>query len=433
MEKKIGMTIEHLHTLFISSDGISTDTRKLKPNTLFFALKGDNFNGNSFAEKAIAEGCSYAIVDEEKYAVSEKFILVKDVLKTLQDLANYHRQLFKIPVIAITGSNGKTTTKELAGAVLQSTYNVLVTEGNLNNHLGVPFTLLRLNIDHELAIIEMGASKPGDIAELCEIAAPTHGLITNIGAAHIEGFGSLENVIRTKTELYRYIEQTDGILFYNSADDVLHDKLPADVETVAYGPEKGLVTGDVTDLTPLVHFKWYELDYESPVIETHLVGKYNFINFLAAVCIGRFFEVKRDAVNKAIEGYIPSNKRSQIEKTSRNTLIVDCYNANATSMMAALENFAAIPGNNKIAILGDMLELGHISKSEHQKVADYLSDKGISVFLVGAEFSAVTTPFKKFTSAQELIEQENPGAISNQLILVKGSRGIKLETIIPLL
>jgi UDP-N-acetylmuramoyl-tripeptide--D-alanyl-D-alanine ligase len=424
------MTIEHLHTLFISSDGISTDTRKLKPNTIFFALKGENFNGNEYAAKAIEEGCSYAVVDEKKYAVSDQFILVENVLKTLQDLANYHRRIFNIPVIGITGSNGKTTTKELVGAVLGSTYNVLVTEGNLNNHLGVPFTLLRMNMDHEIAIIEMGASKPGDIKELCEIAAPTHGLITNIGAAHIEGFGSLENVIKTKTELYQYISQNNGIIFYNSSDAVLHDHLPKNVETVAYGPEKGIVCGEIVALTPLVHFKWHELDYESPVVESHLVGSYNFTNFLAAISIGRFFEVPRDAVNTAISAYVPSNKRSQIEKTERNTLIVDCYNANATSMQAALENFVAIPQQNKLVILGDMLELGHISKDEHQKIADDLVGKEMEVILVGKEFSAINTSFKRYLTAQELIEKENLAARKDQLILIKGSRGIKLETII---
>lgn len=427
------MKIEQLHNLFLASDGISTDTRKLKPNTLFFALKGDNFNGNEYAKKSIEEGCSYAIIDEKKFALSEKYILVDDVLKTIQQLANYHRKQFKIPVIGITGSNGKTTTKELIGAVLETTYNVLITEGNLNNHLGVPFTLLRLNVDHEIAVIEMGASKKGDIQELCEIAEPTHGIITNIGAAHIEGFGSLQGVIDTKTEMYRFIESNKGTIFYNSEDEVLTSHLPKSVETFSYGTSSGKITGSITELTPLVNFKWKENDYTSPIVKSHLVGNYNFTNFLAAISIGRFFEVNADAVNHALANYIPSNKRSQIEKTERNMLIVDCYNANATSMMAAIENFVAIPEKNKIAFLGDMLELGPISKTEHQKIADYLSDKNIPVFLVGKEFATATTNFKKYNSSAELIERENLKSIKDQLILVKGSRGIKLEMVIPLL
>jgi len=427
------MQIEELHNLFLASDGISTDTRKLRSNTLFFALRGDNFNGNEYASKAIEEGCLRAVIDDKKYAVSEKYILVDDVLKTIQDLANYHRKQFKIPVIGITGSNGKTTTKELIGAVLETTYNVLITEGNLNNHLGVPFTLLRLNVDHEIAVIEMGASKKGDIQELCEIAEPTHGIITNIGAAHIEGFGSLQGVIDTKTELYHFLASTHSIIFYNTEDEILATHLPNGIETFSYGASSGKITGEITALTPLVNFKWTENSMSSPIIESHLVGNYNFTNFLAAIAIGRFFEVNSEAVNYALANYVPSNKRSQIEKTERNTLIIDCYNANATSMMAALENFVAIPQKNKIAFLGDMLELGSISKTEHQKIADYLRDKNIPVYFVGKEFSETKTNFKKYNSSSELIEKEDLNSVKDELILMKGSRGIKLETIIPLL
>jgi len=426
------MQIEKLHNLFLAADGISTDTRKLKSNSLFFALKGDNFNGNEYAAKALEEGCSYAIIDEEKFAISEKYIFVEDVLKTIQQLANYHRKQFNIPVIGITGSNGKTTTKELIGAVLETTYNILITEGNLNNHLGVPFTLLRLNVDHEIAVIEMGASKKGDIKELCEIAEPTHGIITNIGAAHIEGFGSLQGVIDTKTEMFRFIESNQGTIFYNVEDVILKNHLPKQINNFSYGNE-GKISGKITSLTPLVNFTWNELDYQSPIIASNLVGNYNFTNFLAAIAIGRFFEVNSDAINHSLSHYIPSNKRSQIEKTERNTLIIDCYNANATSMMAALENFVAIPSKNKIAFLGDMRELGTISKTEHQKIADYLNDKNIPTFLVGQEFANSRSNFKKYNSVQELIEKENLKELKDQLILVKGSRGIKLETIIPLL
>ncbi len=424
------MQIEELHKLFLNADGISTDTRKLKPNSIFFALKGDNFNANQFAGQAISEGCSYAVIDEKEFAVSDQFILVEDVLKTLQDLANYHRRQFKIPVIGITGSNGKTTTKELIGAAISTTYNALITEGNLNNHLGVPFTLLRLNMDHEIAIIEMGASKPGDIKELSEIAEPTHGIITNIGAAHIEGFGSLDGVIKTKTELYNFIAQTSGILFYHAADSILTSKLPAGIQTISYGESQGDITGYITSLDPLVNFKWKEKNYESPEIKTHIVGKYNFTNFLAAITIARFFEVSHESINEALANYIPSNKRSQIERTKRNTLIVDCYNANATSMMAALENFVAIPHKSKLAILGDMLELGPISEEEHQRIADYLSDKNIEVNFVGKEFGATKTAFKKYAHVNDLLAEKSLPKINDHLVLIKGSRGIKLELVL---
>lgn len=424
------MKIENLHKLFLEADGISTDTRKLKDNSIFFALKGDNFNGNQFAQQAISEGCSYAVIDEKEFALSDKFILVDDVLKTLQDLANFHRRQFHIPIIGITGSNGKTTTKELIGAVLSTTYNTLMTEGNLNNHLGVPFTLLRLNMDHEIAIIEMGASKPGDIKELAEIAEPTHGIITNIGAAHIEGFGSLEGVVRTKTELYKYIENKNGVLFYHSEDPILIANLPEKIQTISYGENIGMITGEITELNPLVNFIWREYDHESAEIKSHIVGKYNFTNFLAAIAIGRFFNVSHDAINEALSNYIPSNKRSQIEKTKRNTLIVDCYNANATSMMAALENFVAIPQEKKLVILGDMLELGPISKEEHQRIADYLGDKRMEVFLVGNEFGKTNTTFKKYAHVNDLISEKSLHNFSDYLILIKGSRGIKLELVL---
>jgi UDP-N-acetylmuramoyl-tripeptide--D-alanyl-D-alanine ligase len=422
--------IPELHQLFIASSGISTDTRKLIPDSIFFALKGEHFNGNEYASKALESGCKFAVVDEEKFAVSPNYLLVENVLKTLQDLANYHRKQFNIPVIGITGSNGKTTTKELIGSVLSTTYNTLITEGNLNNHLGVPFTLLKLNMDHEIAIIEMGASKPGDIQELSEIAEPTHGIITNIGAAHIEGFGSLQGVINTKTELYRFIENTEGTLFCNADDTTLTSKIPAGIQVVYYGLNRGDIKGEVVSLNPQLHFRWHEKDYVSPEIKTHLIGKYNITNFVAAVSIGRYFEIDPEIINGALSSYVPSNKRSQIEKGKRNTLLVDCYNANATSMMAALDNFVAIPHERKVAILGDMLELGEISEIEHQKIADYLSDKNIAVYLIGSEFFKTNSSFTKFKTVEELLAQNNLNQWSDGLILVKGSRGIKLEQVL---
>lgn len=424
------MEVTKLYELFLASDGICTDTRNIVPNTLFFALKGASFNANEFAQQALEEGCSYAIIDEMEYADREGCILVEDVLRTLQDLARHHRRQFDIPIIGITGSNGKTTSKELMGAVLRTEKNTLITTGNLNNHLGVPFTLLRLKPEHELVIIEMGANKPGDIQELVEIAEPTVGIITNVGAAHIEGFGSLEGVIQTKTEMYRFLEQSNGVIIYHSADEVLRNHLPEDVQTFAYG-EEGDVQGDLLQLNPFVTFRWSKEGYASEEISTNLIGSYNFTNFLLAVAVGTYFEISEENINEALGSYVPSNNRSQLMKTDRNTLIVDCYNANATSMVAAIESFARVDANPKMMILGDMLELGDISQEEHQKIADLASELQIKTVLVGAEFSKVTTTFPSYLNWEALTANLNLQALEKQLILLKGSRGIKLEALIP--
>jgi len=424
------MNISELHKLFLQGDGICTDTRALKSNTLFFALKGENFNGNNFAAQALDAGCNYAIIDEEENAVSDKCILVNSVLQTLQDLANYHRKQFDIPVLCITGSNGKTTCKELIGAVLEKKFNLLMTKGNLNNHLGVPFTLLGINESHEFALIETGANKPGDIKELVEIAEPTYGVITNIGAAHIEGFGSLEGVEKTKTEMYDFISAKEGVLFYNSSDPILLRNLPKNTTNIAFGLEKGTVVGKLVSLDPYVKFKWSKEDYDSEVVATNLVGKYNLLNFLTATVIGDHFGVSSQDINDALSTYSPSNNRSQVTKTVINTLIVDCYNANATSMKAALESFSEMEGQSKLAIIGDMLELGQISTDEHQKIADQAKDLGIEAWLVGGEFGKVKSDFKKFDGAIEVIEELRTNSQSQKLILLKGSRGIRLEKLI---
>lgn len=423
------MSIQELHKLFLASKGICTDTRKIESETIFFALKGANFNGNEFAVKAIEAGCNYAVIDEPQ-GENEKFILVDDVLETLQDLANYHRKQFDIPVLGITGSNGKTTTKELMGAVLSKKYNLLITEGNLNNHLGVPFTLLRMNSNHEIAIIEMGANKPGDIQELCEIAEPNYGIITNIGAAHIEGFGSIEGVAKTKTGMYRWINKSNGALFYNADDAMLQTYLP-DVTLYSYGEKNGDVKGKLIKLDPFVNFSWSEGSYTSPTLRTNLVGRYNFMNYLTAVAIGNHFKVEEEDINSALTEYVPSNNRSQVQESDRNTLIVDCYNANATSMMAALESFNEVDHPNKLAIIGDMLELGEISLSEHQKMVDYLQQHQIKAILVGKEFGKTNYPFQWYENYEQLLQTENLEAIKSHLILLKGSRGIQLENIIP--
>lgn len=424
------MNIEQIHLLFTASTGVCTDTRNIIKNSLFFALKGDNFNGNKFAVKAIEGGSNYAIIDEEEYNTHPNCILVKNVLKTLQDLANYHRLQFDIPILGITGSNGKTTSKELIGAVLSKKYNLLMTKGNLNNHIGVPVTLLQLNNTHRFAIIEMGASKPKDIKELVEIATPTHGIITNIGAAHLEGFGSLMGVINTKKELYDYISETNGVLFYNNDDEILKNILPNNTENNEYGTKEGIITGELKELTPYVRFRWnFKSTYSSPILTTKLVGKYNFTNFVAATCIGKYFKVDNDKIGKALEDYTPTNNRSQVTEIKSNTFIVDCYNANPTSMLSALESFVEINHGKKTAILGDMLELGSYSKDEHQKIINYLTNNKINALLVGAEFKKLNSGFPTFNNVDELIKS-GKSEIEGSLILLKGSRGIKLENIL---
>ncbi|MFT5824044.1 MAG: UDP-N-acetylmuramoyl-tripeptide--D-alanyl-D-alanine ligase [Crocinitomix sp.] len=427
------MTIETLYQYFKEGTGITTDTRNLKDGAIFFALKGANFNGNEFAEKALQEGCVLSVIDEVTEVIDDRIIKVENVLQTLQDLAKHHRKQFNIPVLGITGSNGKTTTKELVGAVLSKKYKTLMTQGNLNNHLGVPFTLLNLNETHELAIIEMGANKPGDIKELVEIAEPTHGIITNVGAAHIEGFGSLQGVIKTKTEMYDFISAKNGTLFINVEDDVLVGKLPVGISICSYGEHHGDYQGELLNQNPFVQFSWLTGGYESKPLNTQLVGKYNFTNFLSAIAIGAYFKVDADDICVAIENYTPSNNRSQVTKTERNTLIVDCYNANATSMKAALESFVAMEGENKLVILGDMLELGDISGVEHQKIIDFLEKNQMKGLLVGEEMGKTNTNLVQFASWHDLAANEKLENLTNTLVLLKGSRGIKLEELIRLL
>ena len=423
------MTTTELHNLFLASEGICTDTRKIQPNTIFFALKGANFNGNEFASKAIDAGCNYAVIDEPQ-GENEKFILVDDVLKCLQDLANFHRKQFDIPVLGITGSNGKTTTKELIGAVLSKKFNLLITEGNLNNHLGVPFTLLRLTKNHDFAVIEMGANKPGDIQELAEIAEPNFGIITNIGSAHIEGMGSIEGIIETKTAMYRWVEKVGGEVFYNSSDPILGEHLP-NINLHSYG-DNGDVKGEILAMNPFVSFKWYSGDYTSPEIQTNLVGTYNFYNFLSAVAIGNHFGVEKEDICNALSDYTPSNNRSQVTRTERNTLIVDCYNANPTSMEAAVDNFLKIefPHGQKLLILGDMLELGHISDQEHQDLFKSVVAQFDKYIFVGSEFIKTSDSDAVYQTWEEVVENEDLPSIKDHLILLKGSRGIKLENLI---
>jgi len=425
------MQLEALYQCFLNSNGITTDTRNLLSGGMFFALKGANFNGNKFANQALIEGCAYAVVDEKQDSFDERIILVDDVLLTLQHLANYHRKQFNIPVIGITGSNGKTTSKELITAVLSEKFNTLSTIGNLNNHLGVPFTLLRLNASHEIAIIEMGANKPGDIKELVEIAEPTHGIITNIGAAHIEGFGSIEGVVKTKGEMYDFVQKQGGTLFYHTADETLNRILPKNLPVFSFGEFEGDIQGMITQQAPFVNFRWSMKDYQSPELRTNLVGRYNFTNFLLAIAVGTYFGVEPERINQAISNYVPSNNRSQITKTERNTLIVDCYNANATSMKAALESFVEMNAERKLVILGDMRELGDISKAEHQKIIDFITANQLDAILVGDEMSNVAGNIMHFQTSKALNDSNKLASFENTLILLKGSRGIRLEEVIP--
>lgn len=437
-----------LHPLFLSSAGVCTDTRKPLPGGIFFALSGPNFNANAFAAQALEKGCTYAVVDDPNVARDDRFIVVPDVLKALQDLAREHRRSFKIPVVGITGTNGKTTTKELVHAVLETKHATLATEGNLNNHIGVPLTLLKLKPEHHIAIIEMGASKRGDIAELCAIAEPTHGLITNIGKAHLEGFGSVEGVVATKTELYAWLHEHGGTVFVNGDDPLLMEKSEGIAKRTTYGTgEANKLHGDFIDgPTPYLNFYF---NAPSPAgictvpgfpngwhCETKLVGTYNLPNALAAVALGKYFGIPDDFITDALCSYVPANSRSQFKDTGRNQLILDAYNANPTSMAAALTNFEHLKSERpKLAILGDMLELGATSLAEHEAIVHLIKEIGLDAILVGEEFlkAAPEVSLRRFpnvVAAVEALKAANPTGL---LVLVKGSRGVKLEEVVAVL
>ncbi len=427
--------METLYKLFQSGTGVETDTRKIQKGSLFFCLKGANFDGNTFAQEALKLGAIAAVVDNPEYHTEGETILVEDVLKALQDLARYHRNRFQIPIIGITGSNGKTTSKELISATLSTQLKVHFTQGNLNNHIGVPLTLLQLNETHEIAVIEMGANKPGDIKELVEIALPTHGIITNIGRAHLEGFKSLEGVIKTKTELFDFLAANKGHLFANKQDETIMSKLPATTQNHFYNDPAELY-GELLSLNPFVNMNWSEPGYTSPAIQTNLVGEYNFINFLAAIRIGRFFGISAENCNQAISDYQPTNNRSQVTKTAKNTLIVDCYNANPTSMRSALSSFAKIDNHAKIFILGDMREMGDDAPMVHEEVIQQTIDLRLSGFFIGEEFLKFKGMHPNaifLKSTDPLIEHFEQNPPSDLLILLKGSRGISLEKVIPYL
>ncbi|MFZ1686716.1 MAG: UDP-N-acetylmuramoyl-tripeptide--D-alanyl-D-alanine ligase [Flavobacteriales bacterium] len=424
-----------LHQRFLECTGACTDTRQLVDGGMFFALKGPNFNANAFAGKAVEEGCRYAVVDDPVVATDEHFLVVPDVLVALQDLGRHHRRQFSIPIIAITGTNGKTTTKELVHAVLNAHAPTLATMGNLNNHIGVPLTLLRLGNDHRYAIIEMGANHIGDIAALVRIAEPTHGLITNIGKAHLEGFGTYEGVITAKTELYAFIQAQGGELFVNADDDLLMSKIDAGMR-MSYGTWTGAdVVGRAMHVGPFLGFTFSAKGSAEQRVHTRLVGDYNLPNALAAVSIGLHFGVPEKTIAAALEAYSPGNNRSQFKDTGRNQLVLDAYNANPSSMQVALRNFAAMHSDHpKLAILGDMLELGAASGDEHQAIVALLAELNLNAWLIGTEFGRTESDRQvRFKNVEDALSHARSNPLKHHLILVKGSRGIKLETIVPAL
>jgi UDP-N-acetylmuramoyl-tripeptide--D-alanyl-D-alanine ligase len=431
------MDIKELYKIYHQHPCITTDSRNCPKDSIFIALKGESFNGNKFAKAALEKGCSYAIIDEKEYAVegNDNIILVDDCLTIFKEIAREHRRHFDIPVIGITGTNGKTTTKELVSAVLSTKYNVMHTEGNFNNDVGVPKTLLRLDKNHDIAVVEMGASHPGDIKKLVEYVEPTCGMITNVGRAHLLGFGSFEGVKTTKGELYDFLKAHDCLLFLNeSNEDLVEMAQKRELSRiVTYGQtDEANVMGEVICCAPFLKFSWTDLSStDSKVktyeVQTHLIGAYNMDNMLAAITIGLHFGVEAEKINSALEGYTPDNNRSQLDVTKFNKLIVDAYNANPSSMSAAIENFKVMDVDKKMAILGDMRELGEVSDVEHQKVVDQLKEYGFKeIWLVGEEFGKTNTDYRKFNNVEEVKQEIAIKRPEGYYILIKGSNGIKL-------
>lgn len=432
------MTIPELYDIFLKHPVVTTDTRDCPKGSIFFALRGDKFDGNKFATKALENGCAYAVVDDNSIKGDERLIHVEDALVALQQLATYHRRQLETPIVQITGTNGKTTTKELTSAVLSEQMNVLYTQGNFNNHIGVPKTLLRLKPEHQMAVVETGASHPGEIAQLSEIVDADCGLITNVGRAHLEGFGSFEGVIKTKGELYDYLRMKPGAFIFLDADNSYLQPIAKGIKAYTYGkPGMGYdVEGEVLACTPYLKFRfrtksgaeWHE-------VQTQLIGSYNLNNALAAICVGNHFGITDQQAVHAIENYQPTNNRSELMKTANNELIVDAYNANPTSMKAALDNFALIPAKHKMLILGEMRELGQASATEHQKVAEQALSLGAEeVWFVGEEFQPFSEGAQWFPDVEAVkTALEGGDRPSGRLILVKGSNGTKLYQLPALL
>lgn len=423
------MEIEHLYNLYLQHPSVKIDTRKIEVGDIFFALKGPNFNGNHFAKKALNAGAEFIIVDEELNFTDERIIKTADVLLTLQQLAKHHREQFDNPFIAITGSNGKTTTKELVHQVLSSHYKTYTTEGNLNNHIGIPLTLLKIKADVEMAVIEMGANHLNEIAGYCRYAQPTHGLITNLGKAHLEGFGSIEGVRKGKGELFDYLRQNNGTAFVNCDDDFIKKMSDGIKNIVTYGSAEGTVTGKA-----LRNSSFLEVETNNEnigLIKTQLVGEYNLLNVLAAITIGKHFNVADEKIKTAIENYSPSNSRSQLIQQGANRIILDAYNANPGSMKAAIENFSSMPGDNKILLLGAMMELGADSKSEHDDIVKLIDKyQWKNVALVGDNFKNIKHSYLHFDNSLQAKDWLKDQHFKNVQILIKGSRSMQMEKVL---
>lgn len=418
------MKNKDLYKLYTSYYLVDTDTRNIRKNTIFFALKGDNFNGNKFAEEALKLGAAHSVVDEEKYKTSDRIILVDNVLETLQELASYHRNLLNIPIIGLTGSNGKTTTKELINCVLSKKYKTTATKGNLNNHIGVPLTLLSMTPETEIGIVEMGANHRKEIDFLCNICKPDFGYITNFGKAHLEGFGSIEGVIKGKSELYSYLEKNNKLAFVNP-DDIIQVERTKNINTIQFNKDKL----SFLEVNPFV-----SLQFKNHKIQSNLIGKYNYTNIAAAITIGEYFTVSEENIKAAIESYIPTNNRSQIIETASNKIILDAYNANPTSMKAALESFYLSKESKKTVILGDMFELGTESLKEHQAINNLASKLNFeNVLLIGENFGLTDSKNHQFKTFHQLKDYLLANSLKGQTILIKGSRGMKLERVLELL
>lgn len=427
------MDIQNLYENYRKSGKVSTDTRQITSGSVFFALKGEKFNANAFAAEALAKGASYAVIDEAQYAADNRYIVVTDVLSTLQELARYHRQQLSIPVIGLTGSNGKTTSKELLHAVLAKKFKTFATKGNLNNHIGVPLSILAIDSTIELAVIEMGANHVGEIAQLCSIANPTHGFITNIGKAHIGTFGGFDNIIRGKSELYQHLIQQNGVVFINSQNHILANMAKRFKNPLFYPAVGDYYHCELAGADPYIKIKTESED----AIQTQLIGHYNFENIAVALCIGKYFGVDAKLANKAIAEYVPANMRSQVIKKGTNTILLDAYNANPSSMAAAIENLAGMKALKKVLILGDMFELEEEAETEHSNLGKLISELGFTeVYFCGTLISHALKAFPKaqhFYNKEDLSQFLKQNPIENATILVKASRGIGLESIVEYL
>jgi len=424
------MKIEELYQRYLETGSISTDTREIKNGSIFFALRGEKFNGNEFATQALEKGAVLSIVDDEKIGANERIILVPDVLRSLQDLAAYHRKQLSIPVIGLTGSNGKTTTKELINSVLNKKFRTYCTKGNLNNHIGVPLTILSIDKTHEMAVVEMGANHLGEIALLCNVAQPTHGLITNIGKAHIGTFGGFDNIVRAKSELYHYLIETNGKVFINSQNEILANMAKRFKKPVMYPAKGDYYHCEFIGADPYVKLTAENGDE----IQTQLLGKYNFENIASALCIGKFFGVDPSAANLGVSEYLPGNMRSQVITKKSNTIILDAYNANPSSMKAAVENLASMKAQRKVLILGDMFELEQEAEKEHQQIGKLIQQLGFNeVYLCGDHMKIAQLEIpsaKHFSNKEDLIICLKESTFSDSTILIKASRGIGLESIV---